>query len=334
MKLKKEYVILLLVIAALTAYLFLRSGDQTYFEMPRLDTVESDQIDRLVITKGQRTVALQKEDEQWVVGPKAYAGDGIKVKNMVRAAADLTLTALVSESRSYERYGLDDAQKIHAEAFAGKKKVRDFFIGRRAPTQQHTFVALAGNPDVYHARGSIDATYDRTIDELRDETVLTYEKGDISAVILNRGDQTATFIRKTKTPEEETTASEAGKESKSPALEFQWVDTDGNPVVRADVDRIITQLSNLKCDDYLEDDAKEGLKAPLWTVTLKSDQKAAHLSLYDKEDKKSTQFPAVSSDSPYAFILQKSRVETFEKSIAKLLKEKSPEPDKHSPKES
>jgi hypothetical protein len=333
MKLKKEYVILLLVIAALTAYLFLRSGDQTYFEMPRLDTVESDQINRLVITKGQRTVALQKEDEQWVVGPKAYAGDGIKVKNMVRAAADLTLTALVSESRSYERYGLDDAQRIHVEVSAGKKKVRDFFIGRRAPTHQHTFVALAGNPDVYHARGSIDTTYDRTIDELRDLTVLNYEKGDISAVILNRGDQTATFIRKIKTPEEEA-ASEAGQESESPEPEFQWVDTDDNPVATADVDRIITQFSNLKCDNYLEDDAKEGLKAPLWTVTLKSDQKAAHLSLYDKEDKKSTRFPAVSSGSPYAFILQKSRVETFEKSIAKLLKEKSPEPDKHSPKES
>ncbi len=325
MKLKKEYLILVLVIAALAAYLLLRSEDHTHFQLPRLQTLESKQIDRLRITKGERNVELRKEDEQWVVGPKAYAADGVAVKNMVRAAADLTLTALVSESKSYERYGLADAQKIHVEAFAGKEKVRDFFVGRRAPTHQHTFVVLAGNPDVYHARGSMDNTYDRTIDELRDETVLKYEKSDISAVILNRGEQNATLTRKMKTPEKET-AAEAGQESKNAKPEFQWVDQDGNAVETADVDRLIAQLSELNCEDFMQDDAKEKLKAPLWTVTLKSDQKDHHLSLYDKEDKESTAYPALSSDTPYAFHLPKRRVETFEKSMDRLLK-LAPSPD-------
>lgn len=327
MKLKKEYAILLLVIIALAAYLFMRNEDQTYIELPRLDTVESDRINRLVVTKGKRAVELRKEDEQWIVGPKAYTGDSIKVKNMVRTAADLTLTALVSESKSYERYGLGEEQKIHVEAYAGEEKARDFFIGRRAPTHQHTFVTLAGNTNVYYARGNIDVTYDHTIDELRDETVLAYEKRDITAVTLNRGDITATFTRKGTAPAEKA-ESEEDRTSESPGPKFQWVDHDGQPVETADVDRLIAHFSNLKCDDYLEDDAMGGLKAPLWTVTLKSDQNANHLSLYDKENKESIEFPAVSSGSPYAFILHKSRVETFEKSIAKLLPPKPQEPQK------
>jgi hypothetical protein len=324
MKFKKEVVILLLVIAALTAYLFLRSEDHTHFKLPRLQTVESKKIDRMLITKGNRNVELRKEDEQWVIGPKAYAADGVAVKNMVRAAADLTFTALVSESKSYERYGLADAQKIHVEAFAGKEKVRDFFVGRRAPTHQHTFVELAGNPDVYHARGTIDNTYDRTIDELRDEIVLKYDKDDISAVTLNRGDQSATLTRKVKTPEKEPDA-KADQASKSAKPQIQWVDQDGNTVNTTDVNQLIDQFSNLKCEGYMDDDAKEKLKEPLWTVTLKSDQKAHQLSLYDKEGKESTTYPALSSGSPYAFRLPQRRVETFEKSMERLLKAPSPD---------
>lgn len=328
MKLKKESVILLLVIAALTAYLLLRSEDHTHFKLPRLQAVESKQIDRMVITKGNRHIELRKEDEQWVVGPKAYAADSVAAKNMVRAAADLTFTALVSESKSYERYGLSDAQKIHVEAFAGKKKVRDFFVGRRAPTHQHTFVELAGNPDVYHARGTIDNTYDRTIDALRDETVLKYDKDDISTVILNRGEQSATLTRKVKTPEKETDA-KADAASKSAKPQIQWMDQDGNAVDTTDVNRLIDQFSNLKCEGYMEDDAKEKLKDPLWTVTLKSDQKAYRLSLYDKEGKENTTYPALSSGSPYAFRLPQRRVETFEKSMGRLLK--APSPDEKKP---
>jgi hypothetical protein len=315
----------------LTAYLFLRSEDHTHFKLPRLQTVESKQIDRMLITKGKRNVELRKEDEQWVIGPKAYAADSVAVKNMVRAAADLTFTALVSESKSYERYGLADTQKIHVEAFAGKKKVRDFFIGRRAPTHQHTFVELAGNPDVYHARGTIDNTYDRTIDELRDKTVLKYEKGDIAAVILNRGGQSATFTRKVETPEKETDA-KADQSSKSAKPQIQWVDQDGNAVNTTDVNRLIDQFSNLKCEGYLQDDAKEKLKAPLWTVTLKSDQKAHHLSLYDKQAKESTAYPALSSGSPYAFLLPNRGVESFEKSMDRLLKAPSPDQKKQAAK--
>ncbi|MEJ2155424.1 MAG: DUF4340 domain-containing protein [Desulfobacteraceae bacterium] len=323
MKLKKEYAILLLVIVALAAYLFLRTDDQTSYEIPRLDAVENNQINRLVVTKNQKRIELRKADEQWVVGPKAYAADSIKVSNMVRSAAGLTLTALVSESKSYERYGLGEEQKLHVEAFAGKEKVRDFFVGRRAPTQQHTFVTLAGNPNVYHARGSIDVTFGHTIDELRDETVLKFEKSDIVVVTLNRGDQSATFTRKEKVKEEKE-ASADSKAAEAPGPEFEWVDSDGNPVKTADVDRLIAHFADLKCDDYLADDAKEGLKAPLWTVTLKSDQSTHYLSLYDKENQESIEFPAAASGSAYAFILHKTRVENFEKSIDKLLPAKSP----------
>ena len=318
MRLKKEYVFLLLAIAGLSVYLFMRSEDETHFELPELAQVESDQIDRLIVHKGERVVELQKKDDQWVVGPKAYRGDSIKVKNMVSSATDLTLTALVSESGNLERYGLSDDQKVVVKAYGGEELVREFAIGRRAPTQQHTFVALPGNPKVYHARGNIDGTYDRSVDELRDETVLTYEKRDITTLILAKGDQSTTFTRQETTSEEQTAKGE-DQETNASLPKIQWTDADGNIVDTADIDRLLNSFYKLRCDDFLEDNAQEGLNAPLWTVTFKTDQASHHLSLYAQSEQESIAFPAVSSDSPYTFTLHKSRVETYEKEITRLL---------------
>ncbi len=329
MKLKKEYLFLLLAIVALSAYLFMRSEDQTHFELPELAEVESDRIDRLVITKGNRVVELQSKDGQWVVGPKAYKGDSIKVKNMVNSAADLTLTALVSESGNLERYGLSDNLKVNVQAYNGQTLVREFDIGRRAPTQQHTFVALTGKSEVYHARGNIDDTYDQTVAELRDETVLTYEKSDISTLTLTKGEQTATFTRIETAPQDQTAEGDGDQENKSqPSI--QWVDANGNAADTADIGRLINSFSSLRCDDYLADDAAAELKDPLWKVTLKSDQASYHLSLFAKSDDKGIEFPATSSASPYAFVLHKTRVENYEREIDRLLK---PEPKEEPKKE-
>ncbi len=327
MKLKKEYVLLLLAIVVLSVYLFMRSEDQSHFEMPELAQVDSESIDRLVVSKGDRTVELQKKDDHWVVGPQSYKGDSIKIQNMVRSAADLTLTALVSESGNLERYGLSDNLKINVHAYSGEKQVREFDIGRRAPTNQHTFVALTGSPKVYHARGNIDGTYDHTVDELRDETVLAYDQSEITTITLTRGEQSATFARQETAAEEKATQEGEKEETSEPKI--QWVDADGNTANTVDVDRLINSFAKLKCDDYLADDAKADLKDPLWTVTLKGEQASHQIFLFAKSDPESIEFPATSSGSPYAFILHKTRVENYEKEIDRLLTPKAAtEPEK------
>lgn len=323
MKLKKEYLVLLLVIAALCAYLVTRSKDQTHFELPQLVEVESQKINRLEISKGDNTIELNKKDDQWTIGPKAYAADSIKVKNMVKAAADLKVTALVSESGNYERYDLTDDKKVRVRAYAGKETLRDFDIGRQAPTYQHTFIKLADNPKVYHARGTIDDTFNKTMDELRDETVLAYEKDDITMLTLSKGKQTLTLskkevpVEKQKPPGEDT--SNEKKEEEQPKTEIQWKDSKDKEILKADVDLLIDDFAKLKCDDYLEDNARDGLKDPLWTVALKSDKGEYTLSVFEKENEESIEYPAISSGSPYAFILHKNRVETFEKHMDKLV---------------
>lgn len=337
MKLKKEYLILLLVIAALCAYLATRSKDKTHFKLPEIAAVESQKINRLEISKGGNAIELNKKDDQWTIGPKAYLADSIKVNNMIKAAADFEVTALVSESENYDRYDLTEDKKVRVRAYADKDTLRDFDIGRQAPTNRHTFVKLIDDPKVYHARGSIDATFDKTVDELRDETVLAYQKDDITAVKISKDKQTLTISKKEVViPNKETPSDGKGEPSKEnkeeqPKTEIQWSDSNGNEALKADIDLLIGDFSKLKCDDYLDDNAKEGLKDPLWSVTLNATEEFT-LSVFKKENEESIEYPATSSASPYAFVIKKSRIETFQKHMDKLLKTKS-EQNKQAPPE-
>jgi hypothetical protein len=333
MKLKKEVLILLLVIAALCAYLATRTKDQTHFKLPEIAAVESKKINRLEITKGSDTIELNRKDDQWTIGPKEYLADSIKVNNMIKAAANFEVTALVSESKSYDRYDLTEDKKVRVRAYADQETLRDFDIGRQAPTNRHTFVKLMDDPKVYHASGGIDATFDQTVDELRDETVLAYQKEDITKVIISKESQSLTISKKeVAVPSDETPSDEKEKPSKEnkdeqPKTKIQWSDSNGNDALKADVDLLIGDFSKLKCDEYMNDNAKEGLKDPLWTVTLNSDKEEFALTVFKMENEESTEYPATSSTNPYAFKINKSRVETFQKHIDKLLNTE-PEKDK------
>lgn len=329
MKLKKEYLILLLIIVVLSVYLVTRSKDQTHFDLPQPAEVDSQKINRLVIAKGDRSIELSKKDDQWYIGPKAYLADSIKVKNMVKAAADLTITDLISESGNYERYDLSDTQKINIRAFIDSQMVRNFDAGKSAPTNQHTFARLADDPNVYHARGHLNTTFDHTVEELRDLTVLSFEKNDITSLAVQKGAQALTLAKTEVVPEAKEQPADTGKQAEqkeAPAQpQARWQDPQGQVADTPAVERLLNDFSNLKCSRFLEDDAAENLKAktPIWTLTFRSEKETYTLSAFDKPDTAATEFEALSSAGPYAFTLTKSKFETIQKQMDKLLGQES-----------
>ena len=327
MKFKKEYLILLLIIAALSAYLLMRSRNQTHYELPQPSRADAQQIDRLVIAKNGQHFELNKKDDRWTVGPKAYAADSVKAKNMAKAAVDLTITDLISEAGSYDRYDLTDDRKIDVQAFEDGKMVRNFSVGKPAPTHQHTFVRLADNPKVYNARGQLNHIFDHTISDLRDLTVLTFEKDAIKELVIQKGGQSLTLTQKEIATEENPQSTDQTKEEekKDAAVQAgsqpQWQGPDGKPMDQPTVQRLLADLSNFKCKAYLGDDAAKDLKAksPRWTLTFKEGEKTHSLSVFDNPDSEAEEFPALSSSGPYAFTIAKSREENIEKTIDKLL---------------
>ena len=328
MKIKKEYLILALVIIALTVYLVMRTSDHTRYQLPDFPQVAGQEISKLQITREQATIIVNRKDDQWYIAPQEFPADKNKVKDMLNAIENLTLTALVSESKNYNLYDLNAEKKINVKAWQADKLRRDVDLGKTASSFRHTFVKPAGDERVFHARGNFRNNFDLTVDDLRDKLVLALNPADIQQFQVIKDQQSLT-LNKTQAPvavegAQAQKPAEATPEANKPV----WQAADGRPVDEAVVKQILNTVSNLRCEKFIRDRRKDDFASPLFTLRMKGGQ-AYSLSIFAKTAEKDTDFPAVSSGSNYPFLLSGSQVD-------RLMKDpiKTPKPPESSDKKS
>ena len=172
MKVKKEHLILAVLIVALSLYVYFRRQDRTQYELPVLQEAPVSEIMKIEISKAQGPIILlERKEDGWVLLPEAYPADSAKVKVMLETLGNITLSALISEAKSYERYGLGKEDKISVKAWTKEGLKRDFEVGKEAPSFQHTFVKIGGDGRVFHARENLKIRFDQTMDDLREKSV-------------------------------------------------------------------------------------------------------------------------------------------------------------------
>jgi hypothetical protein len=324
MKLKKEYFILTAILVALILYLTLHRSNRTHYQLPELPEVSGKHISKLEITKAGNSIIFNKKDDTWYIEPKEYRADPTKVKNMMNVIEKLKLTALVSESKNYIRYDLINDKNIHVKAWQGNNLLREFDIGKTAPTYKHTFVKLPNDPNVYHARGDFRQNFDRSVDDFRDKTVLSYSQNTIQGIKLTHEEKTISLSRK-EIPEslpdkKDEPDAKASKEAKTKTV---WEDTKGHEVALSKVSSLLSFLNSLECERYLDDLKKEDFKNPIYTVNLQG-EKEYSLLVFAKNEKNEKNYSAISSDNESPFSLSDTQVDTIKSKLGEIfnLKEK------------
>jgi hypothetical protein len=320
MKIRKEYIILVAVIIGLSLYLFLRKQDRTHYKVPKVPPLAQADISKIEIFKKGTAVTLIKEDTIWHIAPQGYTADAGKVKSMLDAIDKLTLTALVSESKNYTRYELGTDQKLTVKAWVGDTPKRDFAIGKVAPSYRHTFVQVGGDHRVYHASGNFRGVFDLNVDNLRDRMVLKFDKAEIQGIRVSKGGKSTSFSRK-QIPVEIKLDQEAEVSSPPTAkTKTLWQTTEGYKADEAELDRLLTTLSNLRCESYVNDRTKEDFTEPIYGIQLKGIEEYS-LSIFDKLDKDAKVYPAISSVNDYPFLLQEQQADDIMKDLEELLAE-------------
>ena len=312
MKIKKEYIILPLVIIALSAYLVMRSSDRTQYQLPDIPQAAAKDISRLQITKGQTSIVINKKDDKWYIAPDEFPADANKVKNMLKAIEKLTLTALVSESKNYNLYDLDEEKKINVKAWQGENLRRDVDLGKTASSFRHTFVRPAGDERVFHARGNFKNNFDFSVDDLRDKLVLALNPADIQLIQVIKDQQTLTISKSQAPVVVDNTEAEKKSDPAPGAKKSAWQAADGRPIEETAVNQLLNAVSDLHCEKFINDRQKEDFTSPLFTLQLKGAQEYS-LSIFSKTADKDTDFPAVSSGSNYPFLLSGSQVDRIMK---------------------
>lgn len=319
MKIKKEYVILVAIILSIALYLILRNPDRTHYKLPIVPHVAKTDISKIEISKLDTTVVLKRKDKKWYIAPEGYLANTDEVEKMLDSMEKLFVTALVSESKNYSLYDLDDDKKITVKAWAGEALRRDFDVGKTASSYQHTFLKLSGDDSVYHARGNFRGNFDQTVESLRDKTVLTFSQSEIQEIQITKGKEVIAFSR-TQVPVKVSTSKEDDADSQPEAeSKTVWRTADGKEGDETKLNRLLNTLSNLRCEKYIDDQKKEDFTNPVYTFQLKGAQEY-DLSIFAKKDKDGKSSPAVSSENDYPFLLPEWQTKSLMTKPGEMLK--------------
>jgi hypothetical protein len=291
MKLKKEYLILAAVIFGLSAYLYYRSADRTHYTLPKLPALAAPDVTKVQMARGGETVTLARKDGRWVIEPQGWTVDPKTAQEILEAITGLSLTALVSESKSYAIYELDDERKANVKAWQGDQLRREFDVGKAAPSFRHTFVRPAGDERVFHAQDNISFRFRMAVDDLRDKAVLAFKPEEIEEVRITQAGATTSLTRK---------QVEAAAGQATPAT--AWIGSDGRTADPGAVQSLLAELSKLSCEKFVTDRDKASFEAPEVTIELKG--AAEHtLKIFAPLSAEDKSRPAVSSGSDAPFSL-------------------------------
>ncbi len=319
MKAKKEYIILMLIIIGLVVYLFMRSADRTRYQLPAIANIEPGTITKIEISNEANTIILKKRDNRWYLEPKGYLADTPLVNRMLNVFETLTMTALVSESKDFQRYDLDPAKRITVKAWQADTLRRHFDIGKAASSVRHTFVRLADDSRVFHATDNFRSQFEQTPESLRDREVLTFKATDIQNVQMTK-DQASLELVRTEVPVKPAVSQpEKPDNAPPPAVKFEWQDPEGKKVNDQNLNRLLNSLGSLKCNRYIDDRTKDSFSEPIYTVKLKGIGNH-QLDIFAKLQTDDPHYPAVSSGSDNPFLLSDSQVQQIMKDPSDFLK--------------
>lgn len=324
---KKEYLILFAVIIGACLYLYLKDEDRVHYRLPEPAKVEKAKITKIEIQAPQsETIRLEKSGGKWVIGATGFTADEKPVHDMTHALAEVRLTALVSDSGDYERYDLGEARAIRVVARSDNDTVlREMTVGKKASSGNYTFARIGDDPGVYHLSGGYQDIFDKTVDELRDKTVLAFDRDTIERVSITSAGQT---LEMNKTPlpdtgdDDKKTDKEglSGEEKESEA----WTADDGRRIAPDGIKEIINTLSSLTCDGYLPKGAEAALTNPEFKIEL-TGEKTYTLSLFPLPKEGGTDYAGISSENPSAFRLLSHRAGRIMKKPSELLADETGE---------
>ena len=301
MKIRKEAVILGIVIVVLSLYLIFNKRDRSLYELPDLKPIPASEISKMTLDSSESSILFIRKAGKWVINEEAYPGDESTIKQVTDIVDNLTLATLISESKNYERYDLDASHKITIKAWEGDKLVREFDVGKAASGLRHTFVKLAGDHRVYHARENFRNRVKVKTDLFRHKTVMSFEPDQIQQIQVSKVDEKGIFVKE----EARETSGKTPSDGDTQGLgkpRFVWKNAAGEVVDEKKLTKLMDDFSSMKCSAFIYDRQKTDFKDPIAAITLKGTEEYT-LQIFERPEKDASEYPAISSQNDYPFFI-------------------------------
>jgi len=300
----RSTLLLLAVLLATGGYAYYISKkpaeDTTSKQDKVFSNVQADKIDEIrVKSAGGDTTTLRKENGVWqIVDPIKARADESEISGMTSALANLNVVRVIDENpANLKDYGLAAPRiEVAFKTDADKTLAHTLMIGEKSPTGADLFAEQQGKKRVFLIPAYQESSFNRSTFELRDKTVLKFERDKVDGIEVNAAGKPLQFSK------------EGGDWKLKKPLE-----------VRADfgaVEGLIGRLQTVQMKSIVTNEPsaadlkKYGLDKPAETVNLNLGSARATLAIGGKAD----------DNTVYARDTSKPVVMTVESSLADELK--------------
>jgi len=223
---------------------------------PKILSLTDSDISKIVLEKkGADETDLQKTAGKWAItAPMPYAADQDAANQLASSAASVSSDRVVEDkASSVSAYGLD-SPALEVDITGKGGKISKLKIGDDTPTNSGFYAMLEGDPRVFTVASYVKTGLDKSVNDLRDKRLLTFDQDKLSRVELIAKKQDIEFGRD----------------------KDQWQIVKPKPL-RADglqVDEMLRKLKDAKMDLTLSADASKQTSAafasgtPVATVKL------------------------------------------------------------------
>lgn len=262
----------------------------------KLPALKPEEVSKLVITKGETAVTLEKapDGKGWnVTAPFTYPADNTNIESILRNFEKETLMDMLvsSDPKDHTTYELLPDQAVKLEVYKGTSLETALYIGKNA-SGGTSYIRPVNSEEVYRAKTVTKARLEKPAAEWRDKKIFDLKPEEITRLEITGGPQPLTVAR------------EGGKWK---ALEPADLQVDQNTV-----DGLARTFSTLRAADILEKaDGETGLDAPTLKVvaTLKEGTRTL---LVGKEKETATRYVQREGD-PQLFTVRDGLLDTFRK---------------------
>ncbi len=179
----KSLLVLVVVLAGLGAYIYFVESKKPQGEEPaagpKVFTLKADAIDEVTVKlAGGDKTTLRKAGGTWqITAPIGAPADEAEVSGIVTGLATADIVRTVDENPGdLKQFGLSEPRIDITFKAAGSARPLELLIGDKTATSGDLYAKLAGQKKVFLIAGSFDASFGRGTFDLRQKSVLTFDR--------------------------------------------------------------------------------------------------------------------------------------------------------------
>ena len=161
-------------------------------------TVDAAKLEELTVkgSAGETTI-LKKEKAGWqIVQPVTAATDESTVSGITSSLSTLENNGAVDDApKDLAPYGLSQPKISVSFKSQGDKTAHTLLLGNKSPTGGDMYAQRGGEKAVFLVPAYVESTFDKKTFDLRDKTVLKFDRDTASRLELQHGDVKSAFVK-------------------------------------------------------------------------------------------------------------------------------------------